>query len=29
MLGGDFEHACVAPESSRIVPRDKNPDYEM
>jgi len=29
-LIGDFEHAaCVAPESCRIVPRDKNPDYEM
>jgi len=29
MLVGDFEHACVAPESYRIVPRDKNPDHEM
>jgi len=28
-LVGDFEHACVAPESCRIFPRDKNPDYEM
>jgi len=28
-LVGDFEHACVAVESCRIFPRDKNPECEM
>jgi len=29
MFVGDREHACVASESRRVFPRDKNPGYEM
>jgi len=29
MLVGDHEHACVVFGRCRILPRDKNPDYEM